>query len=486
MTEKSGEWYLPNSKSRIPGKLYIDKEEKRIILHLFTSIFLNGNNIEIDKIHKENSYEQLILGEGQGSNSFVTLYSCAIIYCSAIKEGFYELKYQVEFVFDNINVDNINNLLFKKVSVTFPNIRNFYDGWESMTEDFEPEEQYHKNHIEVKINENFKIVFSDIKQKIDSFRKDYQIKYSKNVSFEYSESVNLNQINKDCYTFKRMLEFSNRKNLEFKINNAFIELKSVAKTNERIYCLSNEKDKEPSLVNTFISSRLDFNKEIFLDKKKMHQNSMLFSGWSESKDELNQIIEKWFSNDSLMPIYDFYIDSHNWFNGRVVLSNVMYNNKFLNLIQGLEAYYDFLDPSYTYTNEEFTKTRQQVLNQITDEKLKIWVTEKLKFPQNAKLGEKLSFLCDKYEKILTDIFEQSISLDSYPSGAKEYRHKLSHGRIDETYQGTKLDLYYKFSQILLCICILDSLEMKHDKISKRIKINSDLNRLVWAIENNPF
>lgn len=477
MVKKSGEWYLPNSELKIPGKLYVNNEEKRIILHLFSSAFLNGANINVIEIPKENNYEELILGEGLGSTSFVTLFSCILIYCSPIKEGFYELKYQVEFVFDNISIDNINNLLFKKVSVTFPNIRNFYDGRESMTEDFEPEKQYHKNHIEVKINENFKIVFSDIKQKIDSFRKDYQIKYLKNVSFEYSESVNLSQINKDCYTFKRMLDFSNRKSLDFKINTGFLESKNVSKHNKQIYS---------NLIPTFISSRLDFNKEIFLNKKKLDQNFILFSGWSEPKDELNRIIAKWFSNDSLMPIYDFYIDSHNWFNGRVTLSNVMYNNKFLNLIQGLEAYYDFLDPSYTYTNEEFTKTRQQVLNQITDGKLKIWVTKKLKFPQNAKLGKKLSFLCNKYEKILTDIFEQSISLDSYPSGAKEYRHKLSHGRIDETYQGTELDTYYRFSQILLCICILDSLEMKHDKISERIKINPDLNGLVIMIQNSPF
>lgn len=480
MHEKRGEWYLPNSELKIPGKLYIDESEKKIILHLFTSTYLNGNYF-IPRSSDEDSYHEIILGTG--INSLTTLYSCRVYSSSPIKEGFHELKYQVEYVFDKVHINSYQNLLLNNVSVTFPNARAFFDGFKSITES-ETREEYYELDREIPIHKNFKIVLSDSKQKILSFKKDYKIKHSKSIKFIYEKPVDFNTVYTDCYTLLRMLEFSTRKNLAFKIKHARLDIKNVAKYEEKIHIQSNGKIGKPEFATTFIYSRLDFNEEPFLDKKKWHQNFLFFSGWSESNVEIDRIIKKWYSNEKLMPIYDFYIDSNNWFRGKVTLSNVMYNNKFLNLIQGLEAFYDFIDPSYTYTNEEFTKTRQKAINTIYDLDLKKWTFEHLKFPSKPTLTYKLTHLCRRYDGILSNFFSDTDFLNSFPNDAKEYRHKLSHGKINKTYQGTEMSNYYKFSQLLLCICILDSLEMNFNKIIDRIKSNPIIGFAIKDIKCN--
>lgn len=467
MNEKSGEWYLPNSDLKIPGRLYIDKEKKKIILKLFTSIYLKGKAVE-NRASDEDWYNEIILGTS--SNSLVTLYSCSLYSDYPIKKDFHELEYEIEYVFDRVHIYDSKKLLLKNISVSFPNMRTFFNGFKSLT-DNNKQEEYYKIDREILINENFKIVLSDIKSKHISVGKDYKIKHSKSIDFEYKEPVDFDTANKDCYTFLRMLEFSARKNLAFKISSAKIELKNITNYEDKLYINNKGKFEKPDYAHTLIYSKLDFNEEPFLDKKMWHQNFLLFSGWSESNEEIDRIINKWYSNKSLMPIYDFYIDSNNWFKGKVALSNVMFNNKFLNLVQALEAFYDFLDPSYTYTNEEFTKTRQKVINEINDKELKSWTLNFLKYPTQPKLAFKLSHLCNRYQKIISVFFEESDFLNSYPRKAKDYRNKLSHGKIDKTYQGEGMSNYYKFSQILLCICILDSLDMPFDKITDRIKTN---------------
>ncbi|GAA3608970.1 hypothetical protein Q4Q39_17430 [Flavivirga amylovorans] len=480
MREKRGEWYLPNSELKIPGKLYIDEDNKKIILHLFTSTYLSGNAIE-RQTSDEDWYNEIILGTG--INSLTTLYSCTFYSDSPVKKGFHELKYEVEYIFDRVHINSNQNLLLNNISISFPNMRTFFDGFKSISGD-DIEEQYYKLDREILINENFKIILSDSKQKIISTRKDYKIKHSKSVDFVYQKPVDFNIINKDCYTFLRMLEFSSRKNLAFKIKHARLDMKNVSQYSENIYIQNNGKIEKPKFATTFIYSKLNFKEDIFLDTKKWHQNFLLFSGWSESTEELDRIIKKWYSNEKLMPVYDFYIDSNNWFRGKVALSNVMFNNKFLNLIQGLEAYYDFIDPSYTYTNEEFTKTRQEVLNKLGNPDLKSWTEEHLSYPKKSTLTYKLSHLCNKYKKIISRFFLEDDFIKKYPNEAKEFRHKLSHGRIDKTYQGTKMDDCYKFSQLLLCICLLDSLDMNFDRIIDRIGTNPDLNHMIGDIKNS--
>jgi hypothetical protein len=147
-------------------------------------------------------------------------------------------------------------------------------------------------------------------------------------------------------------------------------------------------------------------------------------------------------------------------------------------MQGLEAYYDFLNPEFKYENEAFVGKRQEIYDALEDDELKNWVGIHLRFPKQANFSHKLKFLCEKYSDILLFLKCKSTLINSYPNKAKEYRHKLSHGKINKTFQGKDLNSLYGFSQALLCICILDSIGMKHKKIADRISSNPDINRQI--------
>uniref|UniRef100_UPI0026ED1550 HEPN domain-containing protein n=1 Tax=Nonlabens dokdonensis TaxID=328515 RepID=UPI0026ED1550 len=233
-----------------------------------------------------------------------------------------------------------------------------------------------------------------------------------------------------------------------------------------------EKEK---MAHTYIYSRLTLNQEPFKNTSKLNQNWLLFSDWTESKESLNLLMAQWFKNEQLHPVYDFYLDTINWGKDGAI-SNVNFNNRYLNLMQGLEAYYDYLNPNYKYENETFVAERQRVYDALESAELKRWVGMHLKFPKQANFAQKLKFLCDKYTEILTNLEAKSSLIERYPYKAKEYRHKLSHGKINKTFQGKDLNSLYAFSQVLLCISILDSIGMSHRSIANRINTNPDINR----------
>ena len=478
--EETGEWYLPDSEIKIPGKLITDDNAKKIFLKLYTPITFSGKELKVNKrIDKngEDAYYEKIIGNRLSSVTarYITLYSCSFKNCPIISDKLYELTYQVQFVFNYVH---LKNLLFKSVSIDFPFLKTFYDGWEDEFDELqekEPEE-YRKYGNVIDINSNFSIKTVDLKWKQLKKRKGYEIKYSKHLEFHYKESVDIESVYKDCNYFTNILEFTTRKKLSFIIKDASIELRNTI-GNYNTSILVNDKDESRDYTYTSITSVLNFQKEPFLDRFGWTQGYMIFSRWTESQEELNRIIKKWFNNEKLMPIYDFYIDSYNWFKGKVTLSNVMYNNKFLNLIQALEGYYDYLDPIYINTNEMFVGERQKVINSLNDSHLKTWVMLNSKYPKQPTIASKLKHLCDKFNKILNPLFIGHTYIDDYPASAKEYRNKLSHGKINTTYQGPELEGLFKFSQLLLCICIMNSLEMTKYKIIERINANPDLFRI---------
>ena len=138
----------------------------------------------------------------------------------------------------------------------------------------------------------------------------------------------------------------------------------------------------------------------------------------------------------------------------------------MNLIQGLESYYDLLDLVYQANNDEFTQNRQKVLTVLKDEDLKDWFLDNVKFPKEATLKYKLEILRDKFSEIFDNVEGLDNLINEYPHKAKEYRHKLSHGNINRTFQGEEFHTMYEFSKILLCFCILESLGFNNNQIKR--------------------
>ena len=232
------------------------------------------------------------------------------------------------------------------------------------------------------------------------------------------------------------------------------------------------------------------NQDVYKDG--MHQNNMLFSKWQLDKDSLNSIIIEWYKSNNFNHIYDMYLDSHNWFEGTdAVLSNVMYNNRCLNLIQGLEDYHRRqIECSKKEKSEydskrvlEFNQNKKEALKLVNDNsKIKKWLNDTLNLkPKESSLKERLLWLIEKSNPILLELFKGEDQFSIFPNFAKEYRDMLSHGNQENTFLGNDFDRLFLMSQLLLTICILKSLKIDDSSITKLIKHKTDFKRTIYEI-----
>src|SRR5690554_5730928 len=478
--KKSGLWYLPNSRNKIPGKLFLDNNKRTITLQLFTTSYLNGNQFTLGDTKREDNYVELILGDT--SNSFlgdITLFACSFSKLAPIGGDLYQLHYSVQFVFNYVHILQRTHLKFNHIEVLYPNSDNFYNGWDSINyEEENPRNECVKVSSTFRIDDELSIDIVDSKRHKFSMSKNYEVKHTNYLKFNYNKTVDIDRVYQDCGTLKKMMEYSSRRKLAFIIKSAKIDFKNIKEYDQPTnLILQKSDDVEEKMAHTYIYSRLTLDQKPFEKRRKLHQNLLLFSAWTESQNSLHNLMKKWFDNERLHPIYDFYIDTIDWSKDGPI-SNVNFNNRYLNLIQGLEAYYDYLKPEYKYTNETFVAERQKVYNALESKELKKWVGNHLKFPKQPTLSSKLKFLCDRYSEVLFNLEANTDIIKSYPYKAKEYRHKLSHGKISKTFQGKDLNSLYGFSQALLCICILDSIGMEHKTIANRIDANPDINRQI--------
>lgn len=473
---KSGLWFLPNSDVKVPGKLFVNENKTKITLQLFTKTYLSGNQFEFLKSKRDDDYIEFIYGDnGRSRFSQVTLFGCSFSKLSVVGGDIHQLEYSVQFVFEDVHILSREHLLINNITVLFPNSDTFFNGWGSVeVEEQEKQKEYYRISTTIKVNDDLSIDSINEKREKITATKNYSVEYRHHFDFNYKEPVDIDIVYQDCVVFKKMMEFSTRRKLAFIIRGANIDFQNIKEQKNGYTLPSGEKT---TSARAYIFGKLTLNQKPFENTKKTHQNFLLFSKWSESDETLNTLIKNWFSNKELQPIYDIYIDTIDWGTDGVI-SNVNFNNRFLNVMQGLEAYYDFLNPEFKMINETFIAQRQEVINALDTKHLKDWVRTNSKFPKHANFSIKLMFLVNKYKDVLTGLQISIEFLKAYPNNAKEYRHKLSHGKINKTFQGKVLDSLFRFSQLLLCVCILDSIDMKKEKIISRISSNPDINRQI--------
>jgi len=189
---------------------------------------------------------------------------------------------------------------------------------------------------------------------------------------------------------------------------------------------------------------------------------MLVSKWRMEKSELDSLIKKWFANNKFYNIYDIYIESNNWFqNSNSILSNVMFNNRFLNIVQGLESYYINVLKSKNSNQLDLEKTKvifeqnkKKVLSKIEgDPDLRMWCNSNLAHKHKSILQPKLETILFKIilslNDIISPIFGESDMIRHFPIFASRVRNNLSHGLNSKTDQGDALRAFFQIAQILL-------------------------------------
>jgi hypothetical protein len=489
-TFHTGEWHLPSSNLKLPGRLIFDDTNKSICLEIFGDRYLEDVPVTLpnnDKRYRSKRYNDnyldfhnVINGTGAG---YFTLYNCRWSGTQEIGAGLYQIKYLVEFVFFGVQISSMQERLVQSATFMFSHMGSWYDGRQSTTKmdkfdgtafSFSETSSNEAGKAGLKVKPGLTLTFyDDYKKLLKEIGIHHEIKYRKLVKFEYDVPVVFDDMMKDLRIFSSLLQFALGKSLKKM-------LLSVDLTKEHI--LQPQEGFFEGISQRVPVGNLSLHKGTGIKNHSMHQNYMLVSRWNMDVEAIQSLIKKWYDNERFYPLYDLYIDSNNWFQDtNATLSNVMFNNKFLNIIQGIESYYHKVLITPLYNDEQikkekevFNDARQKIFNKIkgADSDLATWLNCHLNYKSPPRRKPKseiiLANVIESFKDILDPLFGHNEIISFFPRFASKIRDELSHALHDKTAQGKVMHPFFQFGQILLAICILKTLEVSNitDKVAK--------------------
>jgi hypothetical protein len=482
----NGEWFLPGSSLKLPGRLLFKEKSKKIILQIFGDKYIEGEPVispePKDKRYHSKNYNDkyanahlLINGIGRET---VTLYNARWAGTKDIGKDIYLIKYDIQFVFFGSHITSIDTFLLTSATLIFPYLSTWFDGWESLDKmrifedkEFSLSDFIHNKKavppVHVRDGLQF-IIYDEYRKSMKEIGVHHSVRFQKKIDFQYDNPVSFEGLLDDISIFGKLLEFCFGKQI-----------------NEKLLSVTFHGDNKRLLVGNY---SLHHGESI--NQHSQHQNYILLSRWIMESQDLISVIQKWYSNKSFFSIYDIYNDSNYWFqHEQAILSNVMFNNRFLNIVQGLESFYHKTNPGKNkikneIAKNEFEKNKKLILASIKDKQLKEWTNSNLNFKEKIKkppnLEKILTLVIQSNNEILIPIFGKSEIVDFFPRFASKIRNNLSHGLHEKTYQGEVLHVMFHFGQILLAICILKSLEVAD--IKKKIQHYDNFKRSIYEIQ----
>ena len=291
--------------------------------------------------------------------------------------------------------------------------------------------------------------YDSVSRNMKDFGIHHEIKYQKFAKFKYIKGIHFADMVQDATIFGKLLEFSLGKPLKKKLLKIRINTKGLLEYQKEF---NNENSVEVLIGNFSLFKGEN------VKSHSQHSNFMLISSWKLEVLRMRLIIQKWFSNESFFAIYDIYLDSNNWFqDSDILISNVMYNNRFLNIVQGLEAYYrKITDTSVSKDQalkknerkkDEFNLKKQEILKKLEKgSELKEWFNSNFNYKppskKEVKLEDILRNLLSSFDGILIPIFGKNEIIVFFPKYASAIRNTLSHGSHIKTNQGEALRVFF--------------------------------------------
>lgn len=497
----NGEWFIPESDFKLPGRLSFNDKENTIILETFSDRFLSNETIiivdaERDKRYNSKNYndsyqENYILINGNAHGK-ITLYNCNWIGTEDIGKDLYIVKYEAQFVFWGIHLRSEEEFLIKSATLIYPFLSSWYDGWESNDKlrKFEDKEFGLSDNINnsnlvipIKIeNGPDLVIYDSYSKRMEQIGVHHSIRYQKLIKFNYNQSISFNDFLNDISIFSKFLEFCHGKPLKKKLLD--VKIDRIAKGN------TNEFD---DFHSTSPVGNYSLHEGADVKKHSQHQRYMLLSRWRMESDELSNYLKNWFQNRQFYNIYDIYLDTNDWFqDSNAILTNVMFNNRFLNIVQALESYYTKVlkktnakvEDMKVSNRQNFDKIKKQVLSNITNPKLKEWCNSNLNFKEKKQSQPKLETILSKvllsFDDVISPIFGENDLIKFFPRFASKIRNNLSHGLNDKTDQGDVLRPFFQIGQILLAVSILKTLNVVN--VKSKIESYDKFDRYIYEIK----
>jgi hypothetical protein len=471
----NGKWFIPQSEIELPGILTIDETTFNQILKIYSKIDFKGDSLALENFEPRDF--PTICGN-YGNDNKITLNDCAFNSATPIGDDIYEIIYKPTFSFLGGILINDTETKIIQLTCTFPYFSSWFDtnqlyfGSHSSNEDIKddfiermrPALSKDKLFDEININDDFSIII-ERKYQLEAwaFNKDVKAEIKHFVHFRCQVSKSFNEFKKLAYRFMELIKLSTGKLMQVNFLSVTInkdELYDYSK-----YLINNNGD--VYIAITHFNNQLKRN---LIESDYIHQNYMLFYGGTSRTDKLKQTIVKWFETyDKFSPVYNNFLDTFEWFqNTDANLSQVMFNNRFLNLVQALESYHAFSFPEMRDEGKaEIRDKARELLKEITNRNDAKWLIKRI-YPRHISLSQRLrDLLCNELNMITEEIFINRQKKNDYIEEIRIIRNKLSHGEKVDFNSEEVSDYYYK-TLIILLSCILTNLGFSQIEIKNAL------------------
>jgi ApeA N-terminal domain 1 len=480
---REGQWFLPGNELKLSGQLNIDYKRNKVELVTRGNNYIEGLQIKLSDHSIEQKYSHsIILGETSFEN--ISLINCQWEGTNFLGGDLFEIRYVASIVLFDIHLSKTEDLQINRAVFKFPFLSSWYDGEKSLfkVDSFGKEPLSSVKDV-VEVTDSLTFTFIDeYHKKVKEIGVSYEVDFQKRLEFKYTKYVSFDQLLSDATKFSKLIELTLGKKVEYQIQSIGVNSNLTEERNQ-------SKIKSDQLYISVIYFGSYSNRNA-LEKNYVSQNFSLISGWILSREELNLVIRKWFSNIEYFHIYDYYLDSNNWFEGTgAVLTNVMFNNRFLNLIQALESFQKKTDAVYKRDINEFNVIKNRIFEFLKSEPcLANWIDDNVKLPENLTLKERLQDLVLKIAPIIKSLFRNTELFSDFPKMAKDYRHMLSHGNLEGTDLGTPLIVLFHQAQFILLLLILQTLGFNNQETIKLVKHDQNcvrrINEIIgWSTKN---
>lgn len=452
-TTYHGEWYSPKyPEVRLQGILEI--EDDAIELKLYSPVDFRGEplNGDGDRI----SMYSTILGDCQ-LGKLVTLLDCEWTHSNPISDSFGIFSLRPQIVFEGQHYKNRDEIMFNSISCSY----SYLSAWiedcrtgsdlDKFDEPFSDFDSRFNKTVSIDVGEGFTI-------RIVQFLRKKGFSIQRKVSFQIHHVVNIvsleprvfNVFEMKAHHFRRLLQIGMDTNIRAEFHEGYTHDARIS-----IYHPHNK-----------------LNKGINSDSP-LSQGKMLFSYYKLSETDFKTVIRKWFDTiDKYGVIYDFYTDSNQWFKGTgAYLTSVMFNNRILNMMQGLESFHTLSDVDELESEDAFETKFQEVISGLSELHVN-WLRERTR-RLSKSLRTRLRELVNKFGSIFDMLLVTSREKKDFVDDLVEYRNRLSHGRHTTSDIEIEIEELYLKAKILLLACILHNLGLKDVTIKKMIRESFD-------------
>lgn len=367
--EYTGMWWLPaNPEIRFPGILRFTQSDG-------ATLELNGSFTEDTK---DELFSPAIINGVSGAGTDITLYDCLGTYLSLHAGGESESKFYAHQVFVGVHFHKPEDIVLKSVRVEFSRL----DAWLQIS-GFHFQRQGEELLIRYKRPDSFQTLLGDDLIVSIDFASTYspfmltqaELKQRASVGFYSTQERSFEEFRHLLNHFRNLLTLANMEPVH---PTSIVGIADIDSYNRKIgnNILHPEIKIMYQLPRTVNKPSKGYWTEPFISFKVLSENLRLYIG-------------NWFEKEKLLePLHQLYF-------------SVVYNpdtyleQRFLSLVQALEAYHRRTTPNYEVPEEQHEERLKRILSAVPTED-KRWLTDELRYSNEPTLRRRLKELLENH------------------------------------------------------------------------------------------